>query len=146
MLFFPLLFGLKDPCLSPNWPVPWVLHRQTSLSPEPPACPFLFFAPPVLFFVPSLCLSSTPPTLFPPFCLGRHPGQIVALRISLKGCWWSAPPCPSKCARVHLTVHCLEMDYRSRSAKGKENGGYVRSKRRREDVCLPDEGEFSLYK
>lgn len=145
MLFFPSLW-FERPVSFSKLAGP-VGAPQTNIPVTSPTLPVLFyFLPPVLFFVPSLCLSSTPPTLFPPFCLGGHPGQIVALRILLKGCWWSALPCPSKCARVHLTAHCLEMDYQSRSAKGKENGGYVGSKRRRKDVCLPDEGEFSLYK
>lgn len=43
-----------------------------------------------------LCHPPPPPSTSPPIppllpfsCLGRHPGQIAALRISLKGCWWS---------------------------------------------------------
>lgn len=65
------------------------------------------------------------PSLSPSFCLGRHPGQIVPCRISLKECWWSALPSLSKCAQVHLSVHCLEMDYQSWNRK-KNWGGQKR--------------------
>lgn len=89
-------------------------------------------------FFPSLSLSFA-------FYLGRHPGQIVALRISLKGCWWSTLPSLSKCAQVHLREHCLEMDNWSWRRKGKEGTG-EKGRQGKGDlhICLPDEAE-SLF-
>lgn len=94
--------------------------------------------PPPLFFS-SLVLPITPyhsssPGLSPSLSLylGRHPGQIVPLRISLKGCWWSTLPSLSKCAQVHLSAHCLEMDNWCWRSKGEEGMGEEKEDRERE--------------
>lgn len=95
---------------------------ETNIHHHQPLPPFF-----LLFYFPShLSLSlfvSLSLSLSFSFYLGRHPGQIVALKISLKGCWWSILPSLSKCAQVHLTVHCLEMDYWSWKNKRQEKEG-----------------------
>lgn len=119
---------------------PWVSAQPMSLS------PVTFLSPHLLVFFSHLSVSlflsrplSPSPSLSFSFCLGRHPEQIVALRISLKGCWWSTLPILSKCALVHLSVHCLEMDYWSWRSKGKEKRGGGAGGRLH--IWLLDEGE-----
>lgn len=106
-----------------SFPPPSTRHSHGCLrnqhlchQPQPPFFPCSIFLPISRYHSSSPGLSLTHSFSF---YLGRHPGQSVALRISLKGCWWSTLPSLSKCAQVHLSVHCLEMDNWSWTSKEK---------------------------